>query len=132
MAKKVEKNTQTLKKEMSKLKNFVTEENDGLTRLVNSVKEKNSENAEKLFNKCIEPLVIKWLEVRESEDDKLFDLPLMKQMSQMSSDKTVVGTAGSGSFARSAGVAGALSQDDVEDDVEAGRTSPCSDDAICS
>ncbi|MAZ47701.1 MAG: hypothetical protein CME65_04015 [Halobacteriovoraceae bacterium] len=44
---------------------------------------KNSENAEKLFNKCIEPLVIKWLEVRESEDDKLFDLPLMKQMSQI-------------------------------------------------
>lgn len=37
-------------------------------------------NADVLFNKCIEPLVIKWLEVREDESDKLFDIPLMKQI----------------------------------------------------
>lgn len=43
----------------------------------------NPENAEKIFNDCIQPLVVKWLEVRESEDDKLFDLPLMKQLSQI-------------------------------------------------
>lgn len=37
-------------------------------------------NADKMFNKCIEPLVVKWLEVREDEGDKLFDIPLMKQI----------------------------------------------------
>lgn len=36
--------------------------------------------AEKVFNDCIQPLVIKWLEVREDEGDKLFELPLMKQI----------------------------------------------------
>lgn len=40
-------------------------------------------NADQMFNKCIEPLVVKWLEVREDEGDKLFDLPLMKQVNQI-------------------------------------------------
>jgi aryl-alcohol dehydrogenase-like predicted oxidoreductase len=39
--------------------------------------------ADKLFNELIEPLVIKWLEVREDEQDKLFDIPLMRQVSQV-------------------------------------------------
>ncbi|MBD66700.1 MAG: hypothetical protein CME62_15940 [Halobacteriovoraceae bacterium] len=41
------------------------------------------ENADDLFNKCIQPLVIKWLEVREDEQDKLFDIPLMQQVSKI-------------------------------------------------
>jgi aryl-alcohol dehydrogenase-like predicted oxidoreductase len=40
----------------------------------------NPLNADKLFNDCIQPLVIKWLEVREDEGDKLFDIPVMKQI----------------------------------------------------
>ena len=39
--------------------------------------------SEDIFNKCIEPLVVKWLEVREDEHDKLFDLPLMKQINSI-------------------------------------------------
>lgn len=38
---------------------------------------------EELFNKCIQPLVVKWLEVREDEGDKLFDIPLMQQISKI-------------------------------------------------
>jgi len=58
----------------------------GLLRLAEySVDEKYSDeaNAEDIFNKCIEPLVVKWLEVREDEHDKLFDLPLMKQINSI-------------------------------------------------
>jgi len=43
----------------------------------------DEKNAEILFNKLIQPLVIKWLEVREDDQDKLFDIPLMKQISNM-------------------------------------------------
>ena len=55
----------------------------GLLRLANyDVFEKyNTEGyADEVFNKCIEPLVIKWLEVREDDGDKLFDIPVMKQI----------------------------------------------------
>lgn len=55
----------------------------GLLRLaIYPLKEgyKDHSNADDLFNKCIEPLVIKWLEVREDDGDKLFDIPLMKQI----------------------------------------------------
>ena len=58
----------------------------GLLRLAEySVDEKYTDeaNAEDIFNKCIEPLVVKWLEVREDEHDKLFDLPLMKQINSI-------------------------------------------------
>lgn len=43
----------------------------------------NELNADKLFNECIQPLVIKWLEVREDEGDKLFDIPVMKQINSI-------------------------------------------------
>lgn len=36
--------------------------------------------ADEIFNKSIQSLVIKWLEVREDEGDKLFDIPFMKQI----------------------------------------------------
>lgn len=39
--------------------------------------------ADEVFNKCIQPLVVKWLEVREDEGDKLFDIPFMKQMQEI-------------------------------------------------
>ncbi len=58
----------------------------GLLRLAKYVVDdtyKDPANAEKIFNDCIQPLVVKWIEVRESDDDKLFDLPLMKQISQI-------------------------------------------------
>lgn len=58
----------------------------GLLRLANyKVDElyENELNADKLFNDCIQPLVIKWLEVREDEGDKLFDIPVMKQISSI-------------------------------------------------
>lgn len=43
----------------------------------------DKKNADVIFNKCIEPLVVKWLEVREDEGDKLFDIPLMKQITSI-------------------------------------------------
>jgi aryl-alcohol dehydrogenase-like predicted oxidoreductase len=58
----------------------------GLLRLaIYPVDEKyeNELNADKFFNECIQPLVIKWLEVREDEGDKLFDIPVMKQITSM-------------------------------------------------
>ena len=39
--------------------------------------------ANELFMKKIEPLSDKWIEVREDEEDKLFDLPIMKQISNI-------------------------------------------------
>jgi aryl-alcohol dehydrogenase-like predicted oxidoreductase len=44
---------------------------------------KTKENTDKIFNQCIEPLVVKWLTVREDDGDKLFDIPLMKQVSEI-------------------------------------------------
>ena len=58
----------------------------GLLRLATyPVDEKYTDalNADKLFNECIESLVIKWLEVREDEGDKLFDIPVMKQINSI-------------------------------------------------
>lgn len=58
----------------------------GLLRLAQyEVDEKyyTNEYAEEVFNKKIEPLVVKWLEVREDESDKLFDIPLMRQVSEI-------------------------------------------------
>ncbi len=43
----------------------------------------DSSLADSLFNEGIKPLVIKWLEVREDEQDLLFDLPIMKQISSV-------------------------------------------------
>lgn len=40
----------------------------------------DASKAEKIFNKCMESLVVKWLEQREDESDKLFEIPLMKQI----------------------------------------------------
>ena len=55
----------------------------GLLRLatytVDSMYE-DDKKVDELFNKAIEPLVVKWLVVREDEGDKLFDIPLMKQI----------------------------------------------------
>ncbi len=56
----------------------------GLLRLANyPVDEiyKDEKNAEELFNKLIQPLVINFIDQREDEHDKLFDIPLMKQIS---------------------------------------------------
>ncbi len=58
----------------------------GLLRLATyPVKElyQDKKNAEELFQKAIQSLVVKWLEVREDEGDKLFDIPLMKQISNI-------------------------------------------------
>lgn len=58
----------------------------GLLRLANyAVDEKyaDSLHANELFNELTQSLVIKWLEVREDESDKLYDLPIMKQVSSI-------------------------------------------------
>lgn len=58
----------------------------GLLRLaINEVDEiyTDEKNADAIFNKCIEPIVVKWLTVREDEGDKLFDIPLMKQINSI-------------------------------------------------
>lgn len=39
--------------------------------------------ANEVFNDKIKDLVVKWIEVREDEEDKLFDLPIMKQISSI-------------------------------------------------
>ena len=58
----------------------------GLLRLATyKVDEKytDKKNADKIFNDCIQPLVIKWIEAREDAGDKLFDIPLMKQITEI-------------------------------------------------
>ncbi len=58
----------------------------GLLRLATYEVAKEYENetyADELFNKLIQPLVVKWLEQREDDGDKLFDIPLMKQVSSI-------------------------------------------------
>ena len=40
-------------------------------------------NADELFNKCIQPLVVQWLQAREDDGDKLFEIPLMKQIASI-------------------------------------------------
>ena len=58
----------------------------GLLRLATypvDAKYSDAKYAEEVFHQCIQPLVVKWLEVRESEQDKLFDIPLMKQIAQI-------------------------------------------------
>jgi aryl-alcohol dehydrogenase-like predicted oxidoreductase len=58
----------------------------GLLRLATyEVDEKYSDSlyANELFNELTQSLVIKWLEVREDESEKLYDLPIMKQVSSI-------------------------------------------------
>ena len=58
----------------------------GLLRLASlSVDESYSDSlkANEIFNEKVAPLVVKWVEVREDEEDNLFDLPIMKQISSI-------------------------------------------------
>lgn len=75
-------NAYGLKTMINRPLNCFTEQ--GLLRLATyPVDEKymDEKNADEIFNKQIQPLVIEWLQQREDEQDKLFDIPLMKQIS---------------------------------------------------
>lgn len=55
----------------------------GLLRLANYKLDdlyQDHKNADAIFEKQIQSLVVKWIEQREDENDKLFDIPLMKQV----------------------------------------------------
>ena len=77
-------NTFGIKTIINRPLNCFTEQ--GLLRLAEyEVDEKYNDpsNADEIFNKSIDTLVVKWLEVREDEGDKLFDLPIMNQLQQI-------------------------------------------------
>lgn len=38
---------------------------------------------EEIFKRCIDPLMIKWIEIREDSGDNLFDIALMKQLKKI-------------------------------------------------
>lgn len=58
----------------------------GLVRLASLSVDKaygDSLKANEIFNEKIKSLVVKWIEVREDDQDNLFDLPIMKQISSI-------------------------------------------------